>query len=786
MVSQELTGWVGQRCMDVKAEYATELRIVDLDGDDGFQARSVPFDEAIRVQWVEETMDGTDADADADADGADAAGMAKGDRTDWLAAACCGMLSGMLDSFLGRIDLDRADQWGKKQVHRFVLQATRLDPEFKGTTLCDAIVFLEDKAPFTGDQCTHEFGGGHKHHLRDFSHHCSPTGLAFSLVTQFTGRVYGIDAQGEFTYVHVPDQERIGKTLEEKLFRGIVTWFLHMASDMDGSRATPGAGKGVPGPVMSLLQVLAATPMFKDTTVDGDDVADWLWKLFDGKVLTGRDGTRIRFDLRQEIGLAREAACQALPVLVNECLVRSCYMLRRLAAQLRVRQVRSLEGLRTLDWQAIVPSSAPVVCRMVTIATGTFTAIDLADAAMRAWLAAGGKGFQVREFVLRVNYPGLVRLAFAIRADLRAHRKQDEEAMPAGTSRAFGDDEDMLGFFTLDQHRANVLASIEHAAVQDDIEHTSTPVDRASKERWLDQWRGQVGQGFEIMQGARLTEAVDTICVHTGEQWTELVALEASQFRPYVREGKGKTPGFDVSFLDGVCNRLPGFAKDRCSFYRKAVRSQERVINGTNRRILIGAGATVALAAATAGAGVVLAPVIAPVLAGSTVAGLSGAALTSASLAALGGGALAAGGMGMAGGVAVIAGGGALLGMLAGGATAVGSVMALTQDAYVLQASAKLVVYCKQALLGEDRNAVVRVQQHVAAQLASACDMLTFMRSLERSAKRERDKDNAKALSKIVSTMANSVNYITACDTQLRKMLGIDTGGQAPKGEIGK
>lgn len=65
--------------------------------------------------------------------------------------------------------------------------------------------------------------------------------------------------------------------------------------------------------------------------------------------------------------------------------------------------------------------------------------------------------------------------------------------------------------------------------------------------------------------------------------------------------------------------------------------------------------------------------------------------------------------------------------------------------------------------------------------------MLNFMRLLEQSAKQNKDKDSkeqTKALSKAVSNMANSVKYITACNKQLCKMLGIDVDDRAPKGEI--
>jgi hypothetical protein len=56
---------------------------------------------------------------------------------------------------------------------------------------------------------------------------------------------------------------------------------------------------------------------------------------------------------------------------------------------------------------------------MLTIATGTFTLVDLTDAAIRGALKSGGNAaLFAKEFVLRVNFVGVGRFAVAAATDI--------------------------------------------------------------------------------------------------------------------------------------------------------------------------------------------------------------------------------------------------------------------------------------------------------------------------------------------------------------------------------
>lgn len=58
-----------------------------------------------------------------------------------------------------------------------------------------------------------------------------------------------------------------------------------------------------------------------------------------GKII--RD-TVLKFDLRGELGIGNKIGRQAIPVVANECIVRSFYFIRCLALEIRENDVRSL------------------------------------------------------------------------------------------------------------------------------------------------------------------------------------------------------------------------------------------------------------------------------------------------------------------------------------------------------------------------------------------------------------------------------------------------------------
>ena len=121
----------------------------------------------------------------------------------------------------------------------------------------------------------------------------------------------------------------------------------------------------------------------------------------------------------------RFQAAQAIPVFVNEILVRLIYSIRRLIRYFSnvEKEERSFKRL----WKECEPFSNATVKRMLTVAHGTFCLIDTGDAVVRGF-AAGGGSFNVAEFSMRINIVGVGRFAISLYGEVdRGVRKNKEK-----------------------------------------------------------------------------------------------------------------------------------------------------------------------------------------------------------------------------------------------------------------------------------------------------------------------------------------------------------------------
>lgn len=325
------------------------------------------------------------------------------DQIDNLVAVGSGLLAGLIDSFwVGEFDFKRGKDWSNKTVNEFVMKMAK-KKGYTGERLDGAIKFLEGKFPIPSDSIWNGKGVGisaKSHHIDDLAHHPTPIGLLFSILTQFTKKGYFQNGEGTFLPIDVDEKglELIGTDIPSKLFCGTINWFFHLVSDMSGSNKTAGVGMGIPGPIVSLLKELSVIP--------GLDKTGLPQKIKDIFV-------KERFDLRSELAVLHELGRQSVPVMINEVLVRAFYFIRRLASEVMAK--RSFIGI---EWKKTLPWNNRTMTRMLTIATGTFTAVDLADAAIRAGLKSGGNpanfGLQI---LLRVNFVGTGRFAIAVYSD---------------------------------------------------------------------------------------------------------------------------------------------------------------------------------------------------------------------------------------------------------------------------------------------------------------------------------------------------------------------------------
>ena len=607
---------------------------------------------------------------------------------DYIFAAASGALMGAL-SVLWQKDLNLADarKLGSEKIEKIVIGAAqRVGLKKENPSIADAIRFLEQKSPFVGDKLTAAFGGGLQHHLRDFSHHPSPVGLVCSILMQFTGKGFGTATDGSFLIVDLPREalKDLGSNTEEKFLYGTLNWVLHLISDMAGSSSTPGAGTGIPGPLLSFLKEASALPFFRDLSIGHEGkmrtLSQWISKAFNGTLLKDQDGNPLRFDLRTEVGLASQVLTQVPAVLANECIVRGFYTITRFIDELRRADVSSVKDLGRINPSRFLPLNSRALTRMLTVASGSFVVINTSIAAVRAAVdgaASGGVG-AVPLFFMRLNYVGIGRFAFALWADSSYIYEDVERWWERCQASKMGTD--VAVYAPMGEEVQRVVESLRMLWLEDDCRREKNDKQRERKEVLIGAWVRRQRIAHDESQGEYFLDAADAYreleAVCSGEDG-ELIRLAVAQqllaYRPYATEKKlslSQTWLTDVFTADQDV-----IDSDTLKRLKSARASYDRWLSGTYTKWAVRGAAAVAATVATGGVAAVAAPAIATVLAGEAVVGLSGAALTSASLAWVGGGSLAAGGLGMAGGTAIITGGGAVLGLTAAssGAALVGA-----------------------------------------------------------------------------------------------------------------
>ena len=344
------------------------------------------------------------------------------DKLDYILAASSGALCGLIDIFLvgkpGESPIgDITDKWFADRTKDFSKLCGWKDDG--DGSLSSAIKHLEKKFKIPYDQSSS--GGAAKdifnltpsnHHFKSLAHNPSLFGLFFSILDQFDNTSHFVtggqlvslqDADGRF--------ELRGDNTPSRLFCGFVNWLGHLISDRSGSHTSKGRGMGVPSPLWTWTNDIIAIKSKLNIPVSqfDNDVNELALNIFE----KGYD--------------ARFQTAQAIPVFINELVVRLVYSIRRLVKYISETDTdnRSFKSL----WSACEPFSNPTVKRMLTVAHGTFCLIDLGDATIRGFVAGGGN-FNAAEFFMRLNIVGLGRFTISLYGEVRREidsRKAEEE-----------------------------------------------------------------------------------------------------------------------------------------------------------------------------------------------------------------------------------------------------------------------------------------------------------------------------------------------------------------------
>jgi hypothetical protein len=301
------------------------------------------------------------------------------DKYDYMIAGTCGVIAGLVDvlfvgaprdSKLG----DTVDEQANKITENFAgflgWDKDKAAEKGKNTT-ASAIGYLEKKFKINYDHATtHATGGAVKnlslknHHLKGLGHSPDIIGLFFSVLNQFTNTSSFI-SNGQIITIETEEFELQGHNFVAKIFCGVANWFGHIMSDWTGSSGTVGQGgrgTGVPIPFYNLFQMINIGEFGQHK----QSFATITTKVFE----EGYD--------------ARHAMAMAVPVLINELLIRFMYTMKA-------------RFYHKKEWKDCIPKgSVPEVRRMLLVGHGTLCIIDGTDAAIRS-------GGDMVQFLLRTN-----------------------------------------------------------------------------------------------------------------------------------------------------------------------------------------------------------------------------------------------------------------------------------------------------------------------------------------------------------------------------------------------
>jgi hypothetical protein len=345
------------------------------------------------------------------------------DKLDYALAACSGVLCGIIDIFLigkpGESPAgDITDKWFSNRTTDFA-KLCGWDGK-KDDPLSSAVEFLEKKFKIPYDQR----GAGDaasiifdlnptNHHFKSLGHNPTLLGLFFSILDQFTNQSHFISGGDLMSLQNADGKFQLrGNSVPTKLFCGFVNWFGHLISDMSGSSGSKSRGMGIPSPFWAWTNDIIAIK--RDLNIPVSQFDNTINEL---ALSIYKEGYDIRFQ-----------ATQAIPVLINEIIVRLVYAIRRLVKYFITteKEERSASAM----WKACEPFSNHTVKRMLTVAHGTFCMMDLGDATIRAFITGGGT-FNATEIFLRLNIVGVGRFTISLYGEAKRAvviRKAESEA----------------------------------------------------------------------------------------------------------------------------------------------------------------------------------------------------------------------------------------------------------------------------------------------------------------------------------------------------------------------
>ena len=712
------------------------------------------------------------------------------EKTYYSIAAASGILLGLLSTLhlseekLASINKFKEGDW--KPIIISVAQVAG----YKKTDYKGASKYLVDHAVRKAEKNSKV-----KEALTVLAEHPSIAGLVFSVLTQFAGKKIVVTDSGIIKKSKLPDYYIIGSNNAEKIVCAFLYWLFSLGMEKAECKfRILDEMKYIPNALRKVIKEFTGFSFFEKASTSysraEEAFSQWLSGLIKNAGLSDDEGEKKDNLYIAIIKVMLDLAGDSYPVLINECIVRSAYILLRLCSEVKERNISSFEQLEEIPVFSLIPTDGRVLSRMCLISSGAFVGGNIAGAALKALKErkAGDRNFK-EVFLSEINFAGLGRFLFACVADSKYwgddisilfQRKPEQQTEAYNDYCDYNYDKDnAFDFLLLDAIQTRILYSLESVSVKYDIAHTEKKENARLKQLWLDTWKETLLKGIDVApELADKYFCEDEKLLYDGIfqlaqdknnwGWFYLLTEELSLFVPYAPLGSPYDKAFKKLKLesqyvrDQFVRRQTIVSQDEVDKIIKTYSKYNGYVSGSTVNTIVGISVTAFVAAATGGLALTFAPAIAAAIAGEAVVGLHGAALTAASLAFVGGGSLAAGGLGVAGGTAIIAGGGALLGLVSSGTASAASVLLQTPSEYWVKQSSKLLTFCS-CILKEtlkDNKAITEISKKIKRVLDKAEKELDQIK-LEKS---ELDAE-------LIKKTEEYVKYLKKCHTELQRII---------------
>lgn len=309
----------------------------------------------------------------------------KCDKYDYLIAAGCGVVGGLVDVFLVGSPADSSLlAWTDEQVNKVVITFSKLmgwKPRAGNENkIKDAIGFLQNRFKVNYDQATRASASEvfgilpTNHHMKSLAHSPDIIGLFFSVLDQFRSTSTFL-SNGRLITMDTNTFELRGGNFIAKLFCGVANWFGHLMSDVAGSYTSSGRGSGLVMPFFELFNLFELGNF--NTGKERGTFADVATKAFE-------QGYDFRFGI-----------VQSIPVLISDLSIRLIWALRR-----KFQFKKPLKDCIPLNVH-------PDLRIMLLIGNGALCVVDGIDAGVAAATTTAAAPVT---FALKFNYTAWLRL----------------------------------------------------------------------------------------------------------------------------------------------------------------------------------------------------------------------------------------------------------------------------------------------------------------------------------------------------------------------------------------